>query len=206
MRDKGSSQLSGGAAALALAWVGLYTRWVDGAEAERRRAEVRSDLWEQQALARVTGESPLTTGLSILRRVVGGMRSDLSWASTSGARMRRGRDGHVPAVRTWTTTCWMAGGVGIAAAYVYFTVVLWLEPGRPFVDQTIVLLPSVVLIASGLVWRSRRRRLADGLVALGSLFAAGLIWIWPLALTAMLVIAGALGDIARSEAPSGVAT
>lgn len=188
------------AAALARWWVALYTAMVDTEVAGRRRLEVASDVWEQQA-ARRGGRG--TGTWSIVRRVVTGVPADLSWArrqrslaramgGASAARIAAGA-----AARWW----WVVAGVGVAVVYAVATVALWLEPGRPHAEQSVVLVPAAVAICVGVMLRARGHRLAGVPIAVGALFAAMLVWAWPLALTAWLAIVGATADAAASWRP-----
>ena len=66
----------------------LVLRLVGTEAAERRRAEIESDLWEQQSDARETGTRSSIVAGAIALRVVGGMPDDLIWVRTQRLAMR----------------------------------------------------------------------------------------------------------------------
>ena len=76
------------AIALAQAWVRLYTAGLRPNVRDGRRAEIASDLWEQQQAASVLENRSGGTALQVLARVLLGVPADLSWRVTAG-RMRR---------------------------------------------------------------------------------------------------------------------
>ena len=60
-------------AAVVTWWVARYTRRLPAEAAERRQAELASDLWEQRTYGRLVGASTAAVALSILRRMAAGM-------------------------------------------------------------------------------------------------------------------------------------
>ena len=76
------------AAAVAHAWVRLYTAGLRPDVRDGRRAEIASDLWEQQRAASALGDGAGGTALLVLARVLLGVPADLSWRMTAG-RTRR---------------------------------------------------------------------------------------------------------------------
>ena len=67
------------AARLTQRWVRAYTAQLDPARRDTRRAELASDLWEQQADARRMGLGSLRMNAQMLRRLLGGIPADLLW-------------------------------------------------------------------------------------------------------------------------------
>lgn len=60
-------------------WVDRYTHTAPPREGADRRAELRSDLHDQQAQAEVVGLSARTVSRSIVARVLRGMPADVAW-------------------------------------------------------------------------------------------------------------------------------
>lgn len=69
------------AAALARAWVRLYTIGLPSALRETRRTEIDSDLWEHEHEARDTGRAPALAAMEIILRVLMGIAHDVCWRS-----------------------------------------------------------------------------------------------------------------------------
>lgn len=76
--------------AAVMGWVWLYTALLPRGLRERRRAEIRSELWEHIQAARQVGFSPEAIGLQVLTRLAFGIPADVVWA---GATMRRWEQG-----------------------------------------------------------------------------------------------------------------
>jgi hypothetical protein len=78
--------LLAGAFALPLAklivrgWVRIYTAPVHPELRARRREEIESDLWEQQAAEREAGYRPVEIGLRLVARWILGVPADLLWS------------------------------------------------------------------------------------------------------------------------------
>jgi hypothetical protein len=60
-----------------------YTRRVPWGLACERRDELMSDLWEHADLAARSGQSRVAHQLAVIRRMLAGMRADLSWRRTT---------------------------------------------------------------------------------------------------------------------------
>jgi len=69
------------AAALARAWVRLYTIGLPWELRETRRTEIDSDLWEHENDARDTGRAPVIAAMEVILRVLIGVTHDVSWRS-----------------------------------------------------------------------------------------------------------------------------
>ena len=87
-RTAGVERVAEAAALMALRWVRWYSRLVCTEAAERRRAEIESDVWEQRADARERGLRPWVVAASIAWRVTGGVPDDLLWVRTQRLAMR----------------------------------------------------------------------------------------------------------------------
>ena len=70
---------AGAAAGLVMSWAVHYTRGLPFEVAANRRAELASDLYEQQARGRERGTPSLVVAWAILRRMAGGMADDQRW-------------------------------------------------------------------------------------------------------------------------------
>lgn len=64
---------------LIVGWACLLTLGLADEVKERRRGEIRSDLWEQWEKARKSGYSPLEIALQQFLRWMVGLPSDVSW-------------------------------------------------------------------------------------------------------------------------------
>ena len=96
-------------AAVVTWWVARYTRRLPAEAAERRQAELASDLWEQRTYGRMVGASTAAVALSVLRRMVAGMPADLRWRHHQLAATR-GRPldvGGRPVLRTLARNWWL---------------------------------------------------------------------------------------------------
>lgn len=60
-------------------WARLYTSGLPAQEADQRRAEILSDLWEHHSDAVQSGHSQLRHNLEVIERVLSGIPADLSW-------------------------------------------------------------------------------------------------------------------------------
>lgn len=69
-------------------WVDRYTAALPAPVADRRRSEIRSDVWEHRAWATTTQTAPPRVAVSIVRRVVVGIVADLWWRRTQLAAAR----------------------------------------------------------------------------------------------------------------------
>lgn len=73
-----------------LVWIWLYTLGLPAHVRARRRAEVRSDLWEQAAAERALGYRPESIALHQLFRWLLGTPGDLSWRWAQPRAVRGG--------------------------------------------------------------------------------------------------------------------
>ena len=72
---------------LAMLWVYLYTAGLTQDQKARRRTEIQSDMYEQQAFATGVSGGSVALGRSFGSRMARGMMADLLW------RLEEGRDG-----------------------------------------------------------------------------------------------------------------
>jgi hypothetical protein len=70
-------------------WVQVYTSGLDRESRSRRRHEIESDLWEQMSAAVTDRDSPGSTALYILLRMISGLPADVCWRVQAGRASRR---------------------------------------------------------------------------------------------------------------------
>lgn len=205
-RDAGEDRSAAAAAALARRWVGWYAGFVGTEAAERRRAEIDSDLWEQRADARETGRRSFAVAGSIAWRVVGGMPDDLLWVRTQRLAMRGQRAdrkasamnslGHTLA-RWW----WVAGAAVLAAFFLYVGIDNLVGEYAPLPEGAVQCFAAVALLVGGIALRVKAPRLSAALIAAPALPAMSLWWAWPVAVLGALVAIGAIAEIVRLSRP-----
>jgi MYXO-CTERM domain-containing protein len=192
------------AAAVVAWWVATYSRHLPAKVAERRRAELASDLWEQRAWGRAVGAAAPFVALSILRRMAAGMPADLRWRQRQLAATR-GRPlvpGGRPVLRTLARNWWLvlAGLVGIFE--IAFGVAIPLEEGANFdtVGGGALIAAAGLLMLAGIAVRRRRSRIAgDIMIAVGALPMIPWLWIIPLPLAGLTVIVASAFDSAEAR-------
>jgi hypothetical protein len=191
-------------AALVFWWVATYSRRLPVEVAERRRAELVSDLWEQRAYGRAVGAPTLAVALSILRRMAAGMPADLRWRQRqlAAAQGRPLELGGRPVLRTLARNWWLvlAGLVGIFE--VAFGVAIPLEEGANFdtVGGGALIAAAGLLMLAGTAVRRRRSRVAgDIMIAVGALPMIPWLWIIPLPLAGLTVIVASAFDSAEAR-------
>lgn len=192
------------AARQSLRWVGFYAGLVDPETAERRRGEIASDLWEQ---ASATREDPPArwVGLSIVRRTVAGMAADISWVQLQRAEAAAARSRPSPRpvdlahglARFASRWRWALGALPIALAYLLLARTIWNEPGRPYADQLLLVLPAAASLVVGAALRSWRPRTAATLVIIGTIPGFIAWWAPGLMAAATLVVLGCVIELAH---------
>jgi hypothetical protein len=184
------------AAGLARQWVDWYTRLVGVEAAERRRAEIASDLWEQQAEAHRTGTPTWRLSLSITRRVLHGMAADLTWVRTQ----RSAAAGWAIPLHDLTRLAgrwWRAvGAVLLAACYLFVSAQALLEPGQPYLASAILAIACTALLIAGSVLSFRAPRLAGVVIAVGAAPAMLAWWAPGVAALSVLMAIRAIADVA----------
>ena len=209
----GTAAATGVAARIVLAWVDCYTGGVSAETAERRRDEIHSDLWEQQADARANGRPPIAASLSIARRAVFGAPADLLWAQTQRAASRglpaEQKAGIMNNATRLLVRWWWVLGAAVLAAWGYtMSIGQLLEPGMPYIEGTIQGLTMSTLLAAGVVLRARMPRTAGTLVVAGAATFA-MLWWAPVVMALGIVVAlGAAVEVVRLMArrDAGVGT
>ena len=165
--------MSAWADAIARGWTAWYTRRVADDVAERRRSEIRSDLYEHAA---ASGCTP-TQQFEVLGRVLWGIPADLSWRRAARApRERRLETGESMTLRKVT--------FGLFAVYALFDV--WaalgviLNPDGGGWPWGVALLGGATLIVLGLRARDDSPRQSTVLLSLGALAPLSFYWMLPL--------------------------
>ncbi|WP_426322679.1 hypothetical protein [Microbacterium sp. E-13] len=198
----GEPTATGVAAELVRGWVELYTGWVSAPAAERRRAEIRSDLWEQQAHAREVGAPRIAVSLSIARRATLGIPADVLWVHKQRAATRSQpadkKARTMNSVTRFAARWWWALGAAVLAA-VIFTMGLGqlLEPGMPYLEGSIQAIVVSFLLAAGVVLKARMPRTAAALIVAGAATPAVLWWAPLIMVLGIAVELGALADLVR---------
>jgi hypothetical protein len=201
------------AAALVAWWVDRYTRRLPAEVAERRQAELASDLWEQRAWGREVDAPAPAVALSILRRMAAGTPADLRWRQRQLAATR-GRPlvpGGRPVLRTLARNWWLVLAALVGLFEVGFGVAIPLTEGANFdtVGGGGLIATAGLLVLGGVAVRQRRSRLAgDAMMAVGAIPMLPWVWIIPLPLAGLTVIVAAILDVAeaRSLGPQGAPT
>ena len=110
-------------------WVRFYTAGLPTEVREARRAELESDLWEQEQEqeAGAAGRRPTTTALHVLPRFMLGIPADLSWRQQRGGSkiFRKAGRGAIEGARLTTAAIrrnWALGTAILALAGVFSAV------------------------------------------------------------------------------------
>jgi hypothetical protein len=152
--------VSGAGSRLAIWWVELVTRGLPDEVADRRREELRSDLWEQQDDARCRGRSPAATQRDIAMRTATGVAADLSWSR----HIRRARPvggAMAPSTRP-SSASFVSPAVAVGVVVAALVAVAAVGVGGPVVAAVVL-----VLAAGGVLLftrSARARRPAQGQV------------------------------------------
>lgn len=193
------------AASVARGWVGWYAGLVGTEAAERRRAEIESDLWEQQADARETGRRSSAVAASIAWRVVGGVPDDLLWVRTQRLTMR-GLQADRKAIpvnnlgnslaRWW----WVAGAAVLAAFYLSAGIDNLVAEPQPRLASAVQCFVYLAIVVTGIACSRKAPRTSGALIAMGSLPTLMLWWSLPLQVFGGAIALGALVQVARFSA------
>jgi hypothetical protein len=108
-------------------WVRLYTAGLPPEIRDARRAELESDLWEQEHEAVAPNGQPAKAAMQVLHRLARGMPADLLWRQQQGGAklLRKAGRGAVQGTRLTTAAVarhWVAGLVVLALAGAFSTV------------------------------------------------------------------------------------
>jgi hypothetical protein len=110
-------------------WVRLYTAGLPPEIRDTRRAELESDLWEQEHDAAAADGRLMKAAMQVLHRLVRGIPADLCWRQQQGGAklLRRAGRGAVGGTRLTTAAVarhWGVGLVVLALAGAFSTVPL----------------------------------------------------------------------------------
>jgi len=191
------------AASMTRRWVRGYTAWVGAEAAERRCAEIASDVWEQRADARERGLAPATAAFSIAGRVVAGIPADLMWVRTQRLAMRGQQAnrkaltmntfGHL-AARWW----WVLGAAVLAILGVVALVIGDADLQRMQVGII------VALLVAGIALRQFLPRTAATLIVIGAGIPAVLIWApWVMIIGIATLLGAAIEVVRLTRGPVG---
>jgi MYXO-CTERM domain-containing protein len=192
------------AAALVTWWAATYSRRLPDVVADRRRAELASDLWEQRADGRLVGAPAPAVALSILRRTAAGMPADLRWRhhQLAAARGRPLVPGGRPVLRTLARNWWLILAALVGLFEVAFGAAIPLEEGASFdtVGGGAIIATAGLLVLGGIAVRRRRARVAgDVMIAVGAMPMMPWLWIIPLPVAGLTVIVAAVVDAAEAR-------
>lgn len=182
------------AAALTRRWVRGYTAWVGAEAAERRRAEIASDVWEQRTDAHERRVAPVTVALAIAVRVVAGMPADLTWVHTQRLAMRG-----LPADRKAQTMNTLGSVVARWWWVLGATVLAGLGASALLLGDSDVNRPQVAIVVAALVagiaLRRSRPRTAGSLVVVGAAVPAVLFWAPAVMVLGIVTLVGAAIEV-----------
>ena len=191
-------------AELVLWWVATYSRHLPAEVADRRQAELASDLWEQRAWGRTVGAPAPAVALSILRRMTAGMPADLRWRQRQLAATR-GRPlvpGGQPVLRTLARNWWLVLAALVGLFEVLFGVAMpFEEGGNPgSIAGGALIAGGGLLMLGGIAVRRRRSRVAgDMMIAVGPLPIVAFFWLILPPLAGIIVIVAAAFDSAEAR-------
>jgi len=185
---------------LCLRWVGWYTRGLPPDVAERRRAEIASDLWEHERDAARAGMSDLAIRVEVLGRVFSGMSADLSWRREVDRQPRaRFVDGER---RVSKSSVRLEGAFLVLVAFDIALAAAMLPIAGSDLLYGVRALAVVAVLVTGLVLRSRAPLSSLGFVVVG---AAGMVslWFWlpPLYLVGLATIVVGIITTRRPRQP-----
>ena len=191
-------------AAVVTWWVARYTRRLPAEAAERRQAELASDLWEQRTYGRMVGASTAAVALSILRRMAAGMPADLRWRHRQLAATR-GRPldvGGRPVLRTLARNWWLVlAGLALVGLFEVVSGVGMFAEGNPgSIAGGAVIAGAGLLVLGGIIVRQRGSRVAgDRMIVVGALPTLPWMWLILPPLAGLIVIMAAALDAAEAR-------
>lgn len=191
------------AAAFACWWARRYTRGLPDPVAERRRAEIASDGWEQRAYARDIGAPAFVLTVSIVRRVLAGVPADLRWSRAQVAATRGVPPGWEGSpVSGWLRRNWWVVLAVLVGAFELAMGVDQLvdEPKRDNVLALAAFGGFASLVIVGAWLRPRRRVAGDIMIAIGVLPMLPFVWMVVPPVVALIVVVAALVDVADAKA------
>lgn len=182
-------------------WALRYTASLQEDVAQRRRGEIRSDVWEHRAWAEQSGIPPALLAVSILRRVVAGMAADMRWQRAQRARAG-GRAAATGGDGSWWIRrhSWQALAFGLGAMKLVAGVIAPFEEPAGGLGVALLDVSAGLAVLSGLRVRRSRRVRGDLLIAVGMVPYVATFWTYVLPIAAVIVIAAALVDAADASA------
>ena len=178
-------------------WVWLYTRRLDPVAAERRHAEIASDLHEHTAEAARADVTGHRLGAEILGRVLVGVPADLSWRRATRQPQPRLIPGGTPMSMSASTTNRALTVLGaLTIVYVWFLFIggffLWTDNEDEISAASKVLwgaIPAIstIAMAAGLRLRTNSPRRGYWLIVAGAI--GPIVWFWMVFIYAPLMIA-----------------
>jgi lysylphosphatidylglycerol synthetase-like protein (DUF2156 family) len=156
---------------LATWWVDRLTAHLPDQVRDRRRAEIRSDLWEQAHDAALAGRAEVRTQLDLAMRTLTGIPADLSWSRT-----QRRQGGAMSAPVHPSSASFVSPAVAIGVVVASVVSVAALVVGGPLVAAGALVVLGVVVVVLARSARARRpavRRASSrwGTVAFGAVGA-----------------------------------
>lgn len=181
-------------------WTAMYTRSLTAEVRDARRAEIESDLWEQQADARELGEAAVDTGFHILTRVLLGIPADLSWRSSLRGAAREVR---VKGDAAMLSRLFVALATVLTVAF--GLLFLYMGIGRGVEDAfgpALWPMTAGLALVVGVVTAHWSARIGSALVAAGAI--AGIAMMpWLIAITLPLGLVSVAGTMMRTRTPVG---
>lgn len=185
------------AGAACRSWTAVYTLGLPEPARERRRAEIESDLWEQQA---ESGADAADTAFEIFTRTMLGMPADLTWRFQSGGRVAAPTH-HKQGVRTMLNTLFasLVSVVTIFSGGFFIYVAIGRAPDGAEGFAAPLLGAGLAMLGGGLAafWSPR---IGTSLVAAGSLLMV-FMFPWMAGATLPIAILLILGTMARGRIP-----
>lgn len=184
------------AVALCRLWVRFYTRKLPDAEAQRRREEIESDLYEHALDAGAAGVGHQRLNAEIMARLLVGVPADLSWRqATRQPQLRLALGGNSMSLSKSTSTRLLYGLAALVVLYAWMGVAasLFMEPEPDEISGTQKLFwmgvpaASTLLLIAGLMIRSKNPRRGLHLIIAGAIGPA--LWFWMLPIYAPFLIA-----------------
>jgi hypothetical protein len=190
-------------AGLVLWWVASYSRHLPAEVADRRRAELASDLWEQRAWGRAVGAPAPAVALSILRRMAAGMPADLRWRQRQLAATR-GRPlgpGGQPVLQRLARNWWLVLAALLGSFEALVGVAMpFEEGGNPgSIAGGALIAGAGLLMLGGIAVRRRSRVAGDLMIAVGALPTVVFFWLILPPLAGLTVIVAAAFDSAEAR-------
>lgn len=168
-------------------WVLAYTAGLTQQQKQRRRDEVQSDMYEEQAFAISSHAGSFQQQRQVLSRMVRGVAGDIAWRWEAGrdaeVAVREGAQAPMP----WLSSLFLGAVVAFGAGST--TLADWW-------DETHVMLAMVAILGAGLTWLglylASHRHCGPILVAAGSACIAWCLW-WTFVVPVMAVAVVIMG-------------